>query len=266
MGKKHGEEQEAETSQRTEPPDVTNRCTEVCGQNTVGIGRSCAKICLADVYDPSAPHVTIRTYVIIDDQSNHSLARAKLFDKLNIKGSATSYTLKTCSGVKQTLGRRAHGLVIEFLDKQVRYQLPTLTECDEIPNNREEIPTPEVARAHPHLFQKANKIPTLDKEAEVLLLVGRDIPALHKVHESRNGPRNAPWGQRLDLGWVVLGNTCLDGAHKPVAISTFKTQVLYNGRPSLFIPCSNRFYLKHDTSSIAWGEQKENTPPHRQPL
>ena len=144
-GKKHGEEQEAETSQRTEPPDVTNRCTEVCGQNTVGIGRSCAKICLADVYDPSAPHVTIRTYVIIDDQSNHSLARAKLFDKLNIKGSATSYTLKTCSGVKQTLGRRAHGLVIEFLDKQVRYQLPTLTECDEIPNNREEIPTPEVA-------------------------------------------------------------------------------------------------------------------------
>ena len=100
---------------------MTNRCTEVCGQNTVGIGRSCAKICLADVYDPSAPHVTIRTYVIIDDQNNHSLARAKLFDKLNIKGSATSYTLKTCSGVKHTLGRRAHGLVIKSLDKQVRY-------------------------------------------------------------------------------------------------------------------------------------------------
>ena len=91
-----------------------------------------------------------------------------------------------------------------------------LTECDEIPNNREEIRTTDVARAHPHLFQTANKIPTLDKEVEVLLLVGRDIPALHKVHESRNRPRNALWGQRLDLGWVVLGNTCLDGVHKLV--------------------------------------------------
>ena len=144
------------------------------------------KICLADVYDLGAPHATARTYVIIDDQSNHSLARPKRFDKLNVKGSVTSYTLKTCSGVTQTLRRLAHRLIIESLDKQVRYQLTTLTECDEIPNNREKIPTPEVARAHPHLFQIADKIPTLDKEAEVLLLVRRGIPALHKVHESRN--------------------------------------------------------------------------------
>ena len=32
-------------------------------------------------------------------------------DKLNIKGLATVYTLETCLGVKQTLGRRAHGLI-----------------------------------------------------------------------------------------------------------------------------------------------------------
>ena len=87
--------------------------------------------------------------------------------------------------------------------------MPTLTECNEIPNNREENPTPEDARAHTHLFQIANKILTLDKEAEVLLLVGREIPPLHKVQESRSGPRNASWGQFLDLGWKyleILGN------------------------------------------------------------
>ena len=32
-------------------------------------------------------------------------------DKLNIKGLATVYTIETCLGVKQTLGRRAHGLI-----------------------------------------------------------------------------------------------------------------------------------------------------------
>ena len=83
---------------------------------------------------------------------------------------------------------------------------------------------------------------------QILLLIGRDVPPLHKVHESCNGSRNAPWGQRLDLGWVVLGNTCLNGAHNPEQISTCKTQVLHNSRPSLFVPCPNRFHVKFDTN------------------
>ena len=74
-----------------------------------------------------------------------------------------------CSGVKE--GRLVRGLVIESLDQSAKYRLPTLTECDEIPNNRE-IPTPQVARAHPHLQQIADKIPELDEKAEILLLIG----------------------------------------------------------------------------------------------
>ena len=105
--KKHGEEQAMGNSQGTEPPPVTNRCTEICCPNLGEIGRSCAKICLADVYVQGAPNDRIRTYVIIDVQSNYSLARAKLFQKLDIKGTATAYTLKTCFGDKKTRGRRA---------------------------------------------------------------------------------------------------------------------------------------------------------------
>ncbi|XP_078367158.1 uncharacterized protein LOC144651138 [Oculina patagonica] len=257
---KHGEEQAEGTSQQAETPTVTNRCTEVCSQITGRAGRSCAKICLANVYAESAPEKKIRAYVIIDDQSNYSLCRGKLFDLLNIKGSTTPYTLKTCSGVKETKGRRGQGLIIESIDQRIQCHLPTLTECDEIPNNREEIPTPQVAQAHPHLMPIAKEIPELDDHAEILLLVGRDIPSLHKVHESRNGSRNAPWGQRLELGWVVIGNACLNGAHEPEHISTFKTQVLHDGRPSLFVPCPNRFHVKHGTTSAAWGDQEEDTP------
>ena len=61
---------------------------------------------------------------------------------------------------------------MESLDQSVRYRLPTLTEYDEIPNNREEIPTPQVAQAHPHLQQIADEIPELDEQAEFLLLIG----------------------------------------------------------------------------------------------
>ncbi len=41
---------------------------------------------------------------------------------------------------------------------------------------------------------------------------------------------------------------CLGGAHKPTDVSTFKTNVLLNGRPSLFEPCTNNMKIK-DTFS-----------------
>ena len=177
-----------------------------------------------NIYPNSQPENKIKAYVVIDDQSNCSLAKPKLFDLLNLVGKATPYVLKTCSGTSQAMGRRAHNLVVESFDGMQSHMLPILTECSAIPDSREEIPTPAVAGAHPHLKAIAEKIPRLDPEAEILLLVGRDAPPLHKIHESRNGPRNAPWAQRLDLGWVVLGNVCMEGAHKPTKVSSYRTQ------------------------------------------
>ena len=63
------------------------------------------------------------------------------------------------------MGRRAHNLVIESFDATQSHTLPILTECNAIPDNREEIPTPTGARAHPHLEAIAEKIPELDPEA-----------------------------------------------------------------------------------------------------
>lgn len=196
-------------------------------------------------------------YVVSDDQSNCSLAKPKLFDLLKLKRATTSYTLRTCSGTSQVIGRRARNLIIESLHNAYSYALPVLTECDAIPDSREEIPRPSVARAYPHLDPIADKIPELDPKADILLLIGRDALPLHKIRESRNGPRDTPWAQRLDLGWGVLGNACLDGAHKPSEASCFRTQVLDNGRPSLLLPCSNRFYVKHHPTAEPIDDLKE---------
>jgi hypothetical protein len=46
-----------------------------------------------------------------------------------------------------------------------------------------------------------------------------------------------------------LGNTCLDGVHKPNDLSSFKTHLLHNGRPSIFEPCSNVFHVDKATSA-----------------
>ena len=228
------------------PSQITSACTEICGNHHGG--KSCSKICLANIYVNSQPDTKIKAYVVIDDQSNCSLAKFQLFKRLNLDGETSTYTLRTCAGTTLMEGRCAKSLVIESLDGR-KTHLPTIIECNAIPDSKEEIPTPAVAMAHPHLRPIADKIHEVRPESEILLLIGRDVPPLHKIRESRNGGGNAPWAQRLDLGWVILGNACLDGAQKPDDISSFKTHILHNGRPSILEPCPNVFHIKQDPSS-----------------
>ncbi len=233
--------------QNEQSDEITTKCTEVCG--TVTGGKSCSKICLANVYVRGRPETKVETYVVIDDQSNSSLAKPELFDRLNINGKTTTYSLKTCAGTSQIEGRSSHDIVVESLDGKVNL-LSSVFECAAIPDSKEEIPTPEVAKAHPHLREISREIPELREDVDVLLLVGRNAPPLQKIHESRNGPRNAPWAQRLDLGWVIIGNACLDGVHKPT-LSCYRTTVLDTGRPTTFSPCPNRLFLKEDPPSTS---------------
>lgn len=217
--------------------DVISKCTAVCRQFPGG--KSCSKICLANIYTTEQPESKVRAYVVIDDQSNCSLAKSTLFDKLNLQGETIAYSLQTCAGQSEVEGRVAKGVVIESLDGSKSHLLTNLVECNAIPDNKDEIATPEVALSHPHLRPIVDNIPALEDDVEILVLVGRDAPQFHKVHESKNGRGNSPWAQRLDLGWVIIGEACIDGAHQPSNVSAYRTQLLPNGRPSLFEPCPN---------------------------
>lgn len=76
-------------------------------------------------------------YAIVDDQSNLSLAKTEFFYMFDIQTTTEPYTLKTCAGVVETSGRRACGYTIESVDGKMSFPLPTLIECNAIPNNRE---------------------------------------------------------------------------------------------------------------------------------
>ena len=64
---------------------------------------------------------------------------------------------------------------------------------------KEEIAMAAVDRAHPRLRASANEIPGLDSDADILLLVGRNVPQLRKVHESTM-VKVPPLGQCFDGG------------------------------------------------------------------
>ena len=226
-----------------EPTKVTSTCTEICGSVGTG-GKSCSKICLVKVFTTDNPDNVLTTYAVLDDQSNRSLGHSKLFDHFNVHDDPVPYELRTCAGTTAVSGRRVTGLVIESFDGIVRTPLPVITECDAIPSNRSEIPTPDIANLHCHMRSIAGKIPTLHEGVDILLLIGRDAPQLLKVRESRNGPADAPWAQRMDLGWVIIGDVCLNGAHKPDEVEVYRTHILESGRPSICSPCPSRLSLR----------------------
>lgn len=181
---------------------VISKCTEICGQ--ANSPRSCSKICLVKAYPTGKKEKAVKKYAVLDEQSNKSLAKTEFFDLFKVKASPTPYTLKTCSGKMETSGRRAVHFFIESMDGKLQLPLPPLIECDMVPDDRTEIPSPEIAHQHPHLLPVADKIQPVDQDAAILLLLGRDILRVHKVREQINGPHNAPYAQRLDLAGSLL--------------------------------------------------------------
>ncbi|XP_067275269.1 uncharacterized protein [Pseudorasbora parva] len=216
--------------------EVNNKCTGICGE--ANKPKSCSKICLVKVYPSNQREKAKCIYAVLDEQSNRSLAKSQFFDLFNIVSRSSPYTLKTCSGIVSTAGRKVSGFSIESLDGKTVVALPPLLECNTLPDDRSEIPTPEVALHFPHLTAVAEKIPPLDPSAPMLLLLGRDILSVHKVREQYNGPQDTPYAQRLDLGWVIVGEVCLDGTHRQSSVNAYKTNILPNGRTSFFSPCT----------------------------
>ncbi|XP_062610110.1 uncharacterized protein LOC134271902 [Saccostrea cucullata] len=145
-----------------------------------------------------------------------------------------------------TSGRRGTGYIVESLDGSTVLKLPTLVECSDIPNNRDEIPSPEVALQYQYLHDIAPFILPVNEDVEIELLIGRDLIMAHHVLDQRISVDHSPYAQRLPLGWVILGPVCLGNAHLTDSVNVKKTFILPNGRPSLLEPCESKLSLKED--------------------
>lgn len=224
--------------------EVSSLCTDDCHGITT---KSCSKICLVNVFPEGHPEKVVKMLCSMI-KATDLLPGHVFFYLFNINSKASPYSLKTCAVLIECSGRKANGYRIEAANGGINLALSTLIECDETPDNRDEIPTPEAALHQPHLKHIASEIPALDCEAQILLLLGQDILRVHKVRNQINGPHNTPFGQKLDLGWVLVSEVCLGDVHKP-SVSSFKTNILENRRPSLFIPCTSHIHIKERITS-----------------
>lgn len=123
-----------------QPENVNFKCTLICGEGFYG--RSCAKVVLVDVFPEGQPDAAVPVYALLDDQSNRSLATSELLDSLGVVGTKVQYTLSSCLGSFKSSGRRARGFVIRSSDRSNSLTLPSMIECNDIPTDDSEIPTP----------------------------------------------------------------------------------------------------------------------------
>ena len=236
---------EKSTSDAEIDSQVKAVCTQVCG-NIRKTSKSCAKTLLVNIHHVDNPEKVFRTYAIIDEQSNRSLATSGFFNFFGVQGPEIQYELTSCSGHSTQNGRRSTGFIISSLNGKSSLRLPPLIECDYIPNNLDEIPTPEVARSYKHMRDIEEEIPPLDQDAEITMLVGRDLLPAHHILDQRLGDQNSPFAQRLYLGWVVIGEVCYGASHSQESLSVCKTYTRTNGRVSLMETCENVFQLKEE--------------------
>lgn len=78
---------------------------------------------------------------------------------------------------------------------------------------RNEIPSPKGAEAYSNLKDIAEFIPYFQESAKILLVIGKGLLPAHHILEQRNGPKHAPFAQRLRLDLMVIGNICLGKSH-----------------------------------------------------
>ncbi|CAB4025546.1 Hypothetical predicted protein [Paramuricea clavata] len=128
----------------------------------------------------------------MDDQSNASMISPELADLLDIDSPKQKYLLTTCIGAKETkYGRRVSGLFVKSMCVRIA-KLSNLVECEQVPQDKTEIPTPTTTKRYPHLEEVSKEILPLDQEAKIGIIIGRNAPELLKVRAFKNGPKAAP--------------------------------------------------------------------------
>ena len=200
--------------------NITSKCTILCGD--LRIGRSCSKTVLVDVCSVAAPNKTMRVYAAIDDQSNRTLATPELLDRLGIQGKHAQFNMSSCPDNSTLTGRLASNICVQSIDGEYIFELQDVIKCDSIPSDLHEVATPDVASAHSHLRRIALYLPALEPSNKFELLIGRDIPEIHHVHEQMFGDRGKPFAQKLPLGWVIIGKVRLGKVNAPTEISFVK--------------------------------------------
>ncbi|KAL3970370.1 KRAB domain-containing zinc finger protein [Sarotherodon galilaeus] len=189
------------------PQDTTQETTqETTSNRVVHDGNSAQTSAIVPVYAsmPSDSNREVLVYALLDSHSDSSFILEEVADALDVNAEPVKLKLSTMSS-KETIVpcKRLKGLQVRGLSSSKKITVPTVYTREFIRADRAHIPTPETARAWPHLEHLAEHIAPL-KKCEIGLLIGYNCPQALMPREVVSGEDNQPFAQETDVGWSIV--------------------------------------------------------------
>lgn len=189
--------------QSTQLQDVTKETTS---NRVVQDGNSTQTSAIVPVYvsTPSDSSKEVLVYALLDSQSDSSFILEEVADVLDTNTEQVKLKLSTMSSRGTIVPcKRLKSLQIRGLYSSKKITVPATYTREFIPANRAHIPTPETAKAWPHLAHLAEHLAP-QKECEIGLLIGYNCPQALMPREVVCGEENQPFAQKTDLGWSIV--------------------------------------------------------------
>lgn len=223
------EERTPNKTNKTKNSDRTNQGNGDCSQdnnnNTITQSEATSNRVMQNVKDThtssivpvwvssaSRPEREVLVYALLDTQSDTTFILEETARALHTKTEPVQLKLTTMSSRNTVVScNKLSGLQVRGFYSNKIICLPVTYARDFIPANRDHIPTPDTAKAWPHLEHIADEIAPL-QSCDVGLLIGYNCPQALVPRQVVPGEESQPFAQMTDLGWSIVGfsNLCLD--------------------------------------------------------
>ena len=204
------------------PPNKQIMCTKLC--NDASVSRNCSKTVLVELTMKDRPNKKLLCYAIIDEQSDVTLVDDRVPAFFEKSFPTINYSLKFASDQYEvnTLGQIVTGLIVKGVNETKSILLPETLTSSTISDTRNQVATPSMVFAHSHIAHLAGNFPPFNKDAEVLLLIGRDCGS---AMATNCYGEVEPFAHKTPLGWALVGQTCIKDRTKTRRYHVFKTSV-----------------------------------------
>ena len=159
---------------------------------------------------PDNTETHIATYAFLDNGCGAVFVKDSLQRALHMQTKNTKLLIKTMNLEEVVRTKIIQGnLQVGSLDGTSFLDLPTVYVKDELPVNRNDIPTQDDIAKWNHLKDANIQIPKLPRNchqiADVTVMIGMNVPAASAPLEVVLGDTGEPYAQRSQLGWIVYG-------------------------------------------------------------
>ena len=181
-------------------PATTNASSVFLTSHIESAGFTNSKIVPVFVSHHDHPKKEVKVIALLDDASDTTFVTTKVQQALGIKGIETELTFSTMLGKEVISVSRIDGLIAERLDRRAKVELPKTYARDSIPCRENQTSTPEMADRWSHLKKIKDKIPKLDANIKIGLLISCNCPKAIKPKEVITGKSEDPYAVRTLLG------------------------------------------------------------------